>query len=95
MAICEKCGVEHEGHWGTVRPLCLDCFAVSKGLTDPWKITAAYGRTGRPKGTTQYETRKVDENHHMTALAHAYIKNNKHLIEDMARKRFEVQWKMF
>lgn len=50
---------------------------------------------GRPKGTTQYETAKSDESHHMTPKAHAFIKANKKLIENMAREHHEVQWKMF
>lgn len=51
-------------------------------------------KSGRPKGTTQYEEAKADGYHCMTPKAHAFIKQNKRLIEDMARKHFEIQWKM-
>lgn len=95
MAICETCTKEHNGHYGTARKVCMECFAISKELTDPYRIRTAYCRTGRPKGTTEYDQAKADEQHTMTPKAHAFIKANKRLIEEMARKRYEVQWKLF
>lgn len=49
---------------------------------------------GRPKGTTQYETAKMDKNHHMTPMAHEFISKNKTLLEEMARHPHEVQFKL-
>jgi|GEM_PF-5019453 len=93
---CTLCKKSYVG----ARAICLECFAQEKykapdHYPDPHRALTAYNRTGRPKGTTEYETAKVDDDHHMTPLAHQFIKENKRLIEDMARKRFEIQWKMF
>lgn len=55
----------------------------------------APAKPGRPKGTTQYEEAKINDTHRMTPKAHAFISENKRLIEEMARKRYEIQWKMF
>ncbi len=99
-SVCEKCKAQHEGWWGTVRPLCIACFSEKKGLSYTGIIpspaaAAAYGRTGRPKGTTEYAEPKENDTHRMTPAAHAYIRKNKALIEDLARKPHQVQWKMF
>ena len=53
-------------------------------------------KRGRPKGSTQYPgERKKNGGPRMTPTAQAFIKANKQLIEDMARKPHHVQWKMF
>lgn len=62
----------------------------------PVKNKNPKGVMGRPKGTTQYpEGAKVDQSHHMSSLAHAFIRDNKKQIERQAREPHFVQWKLF
>lgn len=95
QATCKKCGKKHSGVWETIRPICVKCYAKAKGVKHESEAYGSYCKTGRPPGTTQYEERKKDDNHHMTPKAHAFIKTNKALIEKMAREHFEIQWQMF
>lgn len=94
-AICQKCGVSHNGVWERIRPICVQCYAKAKGVKHESEVYGSYCKTGRPRGTTHYETAKINDTHRMTPKAHAFIATNKDTIERMARDAFEIQWKIF
>ena len=96
MSICLRCKYSNTGVNGRLREICVRCFARERG-GEPWdkKIKAAYARKlGRPAGTTDYSEPKALKTHRMTPAAHAFIRAHKDVIEQMARTRYELQFKM-
>ncbi len=85
---CSECG-KTQPCAPSSRTLCEACW----GEENPGRDPGSYYRTGRPKGTTQYDEAKTIKSHRMTPTAHEWLRKNRDTVERLARMDYEIQFK--